>query len=47
MIREGRLSDRPVRDLGDAMGVGPASLYNAFGDTRALFACCLDRYLER
>jgi TetR/AcrR family transcriptional regulator, transcriptional repressor for nem operon len=35
-----------VRDLGDAMGVGPASLYNAFGDKRALFARCLDRYLD-
>ena len=26
-----------VRDLGDAMGVGAASLYNAFGDKRTLF----------
>jgi TetR/AcrR family transcriptional repressor of nem operon len=35
-----------VRDLGDAMGLGAASLYNAFGDKRALFERCLDRYLD-
>jgi len=35
-----------VRDLGDAMGLGAASLYNAFGDKRTLFARCLDRYLD-
>ncbi len=35
-----------VRDLGDAMGLGTASLYNAFGDKRALFERCLDRYLD-
>ncbi len=35
-----------VRDLGDAMGLGAASLYNAFGDKHALFARCLDRYLD-
>jgi TetR/AcrR family transcriptional repressor of nem operon len=35
-----------VRDLGDAMGLGAASLYNAFGDKRALFARCLDHYLD-
>lgn len=35
-----------VRDLGEAMGLGPASIYNAFGDKRALFARCLDRYLD-
>jgi TetR/AcrR family transcriptional regulator, transcriptional repressor for nem operon len=35
-----------VRDLGDAMGLGPASVYNAFGDKRALFTQCLDRYLD-
>jgi TetR/AcrR family transcriptional regulator, transcriptional repressor for nem operon len=35
-----------VRDLGDAMGLGAASLYNAFGDKRALFTQCLDRYLD-
>lgn len=35
-----------VRDLGAAMGLGPASLYNAFGDKRALFERCLDRYLD-
>jgi TetR/AcrR family transcriptional repressor of nem operon len=35
-----------VRDLGDAMGLGQASVYNAFGDKRALFTQCLDRYLD-
>jgi TetR/AcrR family transcriptional repressor of nem operon len=35
-----------VRDLGDAMGLGAASLYNAFGDKRTLFERCLDRYLD-
>ena len=35
-----------VRDLGDAMGLGQASVYNAFGDKRMLFTQCLDRYLD-
>lgn len=35
-----------TRDLGVAMGLGPASVYNAFGDKRALFTRCLDRYLD-
>lgn len=35
-----------VRDLGDAMGLGQASVYHAFGDKRALFTQCLDRYLD-
>jgi TetR/AcrR family transcriptional repressor of nem operon len=35
-----------VRDLGAAMGLGAASFYNAFGDKRALFLRCIDRYLE-
>ena len=35
-----------VRDLEQAMGVVPASLYNAFGSKHALFASCLDRYLD-
>jgi len=35
-----------VRDLGAATGLGLPSLYNAFGDKRALFARCLDRYLD-
>jgi TetR/AcrR family transcriptional repressor of nem operon len=35
-----------VRDLGDAMGLCQASVYNAFGDKRALFTQCLDRYLD-
>jgi TetR/AcrR family transcriptional repressor of nem operon len=26
--------------------MGPASLYNAFGDKRSLFVRCLDRYLD-
>ncbi len=36
-----------VRDLGRAMGLVPASLYNAFGSKHALFTRCLDRYLDR
>ncbi len=36
-----------VRDLGAAMGLVPASLYNAFGSKHALFALCLERYLDR
>ena len=35
-----------VRDLGEAMGLGQASVYNAFGDKRTIFARCLDRYLD-
>lgn len=35
-----------VRDLGDAMGMSQASVYNAFGDKRALFTRCLDHYLD-
>ena len=36
-----------VRDLGEAMGIGGASLYNAFGDKRGLFVKCLERYANR
>ena len=35
-----------VRDLGDRMGIGSASLYNAFGDKQALFARALEQYLN-
>ena len=35
-----------LRDLGGAMGLGPASVYNAFGDKRTLFTRCLDHYLD-
>ena len=35
-----------MRDLGDAMRLCPASVYNAFGDKRTLFTQCLDRYLD-
>src|SRR6202789_3144124 len=35
-----------VRDLGEAMGLGQARVYNAFGRKRALFTQCLDRYLD-
>jgi len=35
-----------VRDLGNAMGLGQASVYNAFSDKRTLFTQCLDRYLD-
>ena len=36
-----------VRDLGEAMEIGGASLYNAFGDKRGLFVKCLERYANR
>lgn len=36
-----------VRDLTEAMGIGGASLYNAYGDKRALFARSLERYANR
>lgn len=35
-----------VRDLGAAMGLGAASLYNSFGGKRLLFIRVLDRYLD-
>lgn len=36
-----------VRDLGDAMGLGSASLYAAFGTKRGVFEAALDRYLAQ
>jgi TetR/AcrR family transcriptional repressor of nem operon len=36
-----------VRDLADAMGIGGASLYNTYGDKRALFVRSLERYANR
>jgi TetR/AcrR family transcriptional regulator, transcriptional repressor for nem operon len=36
-----------VRDLADAMRIGGASLYNAYGDKRALFSRSLERYANR
>jgi TetR/AcrR family transcriptional repressor of nem operon len=36
-----------VRDLAREMGIGGASLYNAFGGKRALFARVLERYANR
>lgn len=36
-----------VRDLADRMGLHGPSLYNAFGDKRALFARALERYATR
>jgi TetR/AcrR family transcriptional regulator, transcriptional repressor for nem operon len=36
-----------VRDLASVMGLTAASLYNAFGDKRALFERALERYVER
>jgi TetR/AcrR family transcriptional regulator, transcriptional repressor for nem operon len=35
-----------VRDLIETTGLTAASLYNAFGDKRALFRAALDRYVE-
>jgi len=36
-----------VRDLAQHMGIGGASLYNAYGDKRALFVAALERYADR
>ncbi len=35
-----------VRDLASEMGITGASLYNAFGDKRALYRRALDKYIE-
>ncbi|HEY6258539.1 MAG TPA: TetR/AcrR family transcriptional regulator [Xanthobacteraceae bacterium] len=35
-----------VRDLAISMGIGGTSLYNSFGDKRALFVKALERYLN-
>lgn len=35
-----------MRDLADSTGVTTASLYNAFGDKRALYRLVLDRYIR-
>jgi TetR/AcrR family transcriptional regulator, transcriptional repressor for nem operon len=36
-----------VRDLAEHMGIGGASLYNAYGGKRALFVAALERYANR
>jgi TetR/AcrR family transcriptional repressor of nem operon len=36
-----------VRDLAESMRIGGASLYNAYGDKRALFTKSLERYANR
>src|SRR5437764_9444732 len=36
-----------VRDLAAEMGISCTSLYNAFGDKRAVFLAALERYLDR
>jgi TetR/AcrR family transcriptional repressor of nem operon len=36
-----------IRDLAESMGIVGASLYNAFGDKRALFRRALDVYVEQ
>jgi len=36
-----------VRDLAERMGIGGTSLYNAYGDKRALFITALARYADR
>jgi TetR/AcrR family transcriptional repressor of nem operon len=41
------LAATSVRDLATEMGINGPSLYNAFGDKRALFARALERYAER
>src|SRR5229473_4890740 len=36
-----------IRDLAASMDIGGTSLYNSFGDKRALFVKVLERYLNR
>jgi TetR/AcrR family transcriptional repressor of nem operon len=36
-----------VRDLAEEMDIAGASLYNAFGDKRALYERAMNRYLEQ
>lgn len=36
-----------VRDLADAMGISGPSMYNTFGDKRALYQRALDHYVDR
>ena len=36
-----------MRDIADSTGVTTASLYNAFGDKRALYRLVLDRYVRQ
>ena len=36
-----------MRDLVRSMGISGPSLYNAFGDKRALFRAALERYLDQ
>ncbi len=36
-----------MRDLAEHMGIGGASLYNAYGGKRALFVAALERYANR
>src|SRR5260370_30308878 len=36
-----------VRDLAERMGIGAASLYNAYCDKRTLFTKALERYANR
>jgi TetR/AcrR family transcriptional regulator, transcriptional repressor for nem operon len=35
-----------TRELGEALGLNPSSLYRTFGDKRGLYLRALDRYLE-
>ncbi|MGC4094018.1 MAG: TetR/AcrR family transcriptional regulator [Polyangiaceae bacterium] len=35
-----------MSDLTEALGIGRQSLYGTFGDKRALFLACLERYVE-
>jgi len=36
-----------IRDLAETMGITGASLYNAYGDKRALYRLVLERYADR
>ena len=40
-------ADTSIGDLEDALSMGRQSIYNAFGDKRALFLLALDQYYEK
>ena len=41
------MSSTSVKDLVERTGVSSASLYNAYGDKRAIFGTALDHYVEK
>lgn len=47
LFREYGYDATTIQDVVDFTGVGRQSLYNAFGDKRALFLAALDHYVEQ